>query len=651
LAAGAVLSGPASAADWLPVTDAERNLNAPKVEKDAPAEVLLWRVHVERNEAWLFSSTVYQHYIRIKLFNHFGCQSQGSVRLPASAEGTVSGRTIKLDGRVLPLAKSAISIRDAVVYRGLKSRVVTFALPGLEPGDIIEYKWTENAYDFEPTLWSDFGWSYAPCVRLQLSRDIPVEQVTYFIRGLSTIGPSPVTLNAVPFQTELPSLKKGKGGFYTVSMEDVPAAADEPMMPPEAQAKPWLLLHYIFYEKTPEQYWKGIGKDTFGLGKRVLKPDADIRRAAAEAVGGATDPQDQLARIALYCRAKIKSLAAGDVTEQQRRKARQSWFPGDVLKRGLGTDSEVNVLFAALAAAARFDARLAMVADRGDIPFRPALVDADLLPRAATAVKLGGVWSFWNAADRELPPDTLPWQAEGVLALIGDPDTPLFVPTPFSGPEKSVTSRTASFELKEDGTLQGTVRLTYSGHDAAQRRKEWKTESAAKREESVREAVRKQYDAAQLSEVRVENADGAERPLECSYLVTIPGYAQKTGKRMFLQMDYFDRGQPARFAANSRRYPVFFDYAWTEEDQVIVKVPPGYSLESPEAPGPVDLGEIGSYEVTVMAGAGKLVQQRKLVFAHGGRLVFPVAAYPQLKQAFDAIHEGDQHALALRQTD
>jgi hypothetical protein len=74
-------------------------------------------------------------------------------------------------------------------------------------------------------------------------------------------------------------------------------------------------------------------------------------------------------------------------------------------------------------------------------------------------------------------------------------------------------------------------------------------------------------------------------------------------------------------------------------------------LESPEAPGPVDLGEIGSYEVTVMAGAGKLVQQRKLVFAHGGRLVFPVAAYPQLKQAFDAIHEGDQHALALRQTD
>ena len=445
-------------------------------------------------------------------------------------------------------------------------------------------------------------------------------------------------------------MSKGKGGFYTISMENLPAAIDEPMMPPDAQAKPWLLLHYIFLEKTPEQYWKGTGKDTFGLGKRVLKPDAEIRRAAVEAVGGATDPQEQLARIALYCRARIKSLAANDVTSEERRKAKESWWPKDALRRGLGTDSEVNLLFAAIAIAAGFDARLVMVADRGDIAFSPSQVDADLLPRAATAVQLGGVWRFWNAADRELPPDMLPWQAEGVLGLIGDPDTPLFVPTPFSGPEKSVTSRTASFELKEDGTLQGLVRLAYSGHAAAERRKEWKAQSAANREESVREAVRKQFDAAQVSEVKVENVDGAERPLECSYLVTIPGYAQKTGKRMILQMDYFDRDQPARFASSSRHYPVFFDYAWTEEGEVTVKVPPGYSLENPEAPGPLDLGEIGSYKVTVLAGAGKLVQQRKLVFGRGGSLVFPVAVYPQLKQAFDAIHERDQHALALRQS-
>ena len=31
---------------WLPITDAERNMKAPVVEKDAGVEALFWRVHV-----------------------------------------------------------------------------------------------------------------------------------------------------------------------------------------------------------------------------------------------------------------------------------------------------------------------------------------------------------------------------------------------------------------------------------------------------------------------------------------------------------------------------------------------------------------------------------------------------------------------------
>ena len=32
--------------NWLPVSDAERDLKTPRVDKDAGAEILLWRVHV-----------------------------------------------------------------------------------------------------------------------------------------------------------------------------------------------------------------------------------------------------------------------------------------------------------------------------------------------------------------------------------------------------------------------------------------------------------------------------------------------------------------------------------------------------------------------------------------------------------------------------
>jgi hypothetical protein len=349
-----------------------------------------------------------------------------------------------------------------------------------------------------------------------------------------------------------------------------------------------------------------------------------------------------------YCQARIKDVAGDDITQRQREKAAQNRTPSDTLKRGLGTTSDVRMLFLALASAAGFDARLARLVDRSDIVFNPALLDVNLLPLAAVAVKLGERWRFYDAAARELPPGMLSWQAEGVPALISDPVQAVIATTQLSEPETSVTSRTGTFELQEDGSIAGEVRLAYTGHSAAERRQALKTESPAQREEDLRDAVRGQFESAEVSKVKIENIEDAEQPLAYSYRVKVPAYAQRTGKRLFLQPGYFERGEPARFASAQRRYPVFFDYAWTEQDRITVKVPEGYVLENPQAPGPVKLGEAGEYEVTVLASAGKVVYQRKLVFGHGGRLSFPVDLYPFLKHKFDAIHDTDQRVLTLR---
>ncbi len=642
----------AVAADWLPVTDAERRLGAPRVEKDAAAEVLFWDVHVVQAQHILFPLTTLEHYIRIKVFTQRGCETQGTVSLPESAAGTVSGRTIKRDGRILELSKDAVSVRDAVVVPGAGRRMVVFVLPAVEPGDIVEYRWSESRFSFSRTPWSETGYSFLPHVRLDFQRDIPVQQVRYFIRATvpDEIRYEPPVLSTAVFQAKLPPLVKAKGGFYTTSMDNVPSYVEEPTMPPEAQAKPWMLLHYIEAKKTPEEYWRDKGREIFGYVKRVVVVDGQVRRAEAEAAAGAKDPEDTLARLARYCRAKIKDEADDDAIGPHRTRARQNSSPAEILKRGLGTPSNVNVLFAGMAQAAGFETRVAMVADRGDIPFSPALVDVDLLPREAIAVKLGEQWRFYDVGARGLPPGMLPWQEEGVPALVSDPKQAVFAKTQLSGPEKSVTSRNGTFELKEDGTLEGEVRLAYTGHSAAERRTALKTESPAQREEGLRDSVRKQFEGAEVSSVKVDNIEDAEQPLTCSYRVKVPAYAQTTGKRISLQLGYFERDQPARFPAAGRRYPVVFDYAWTEEDQITVKVPAGYDLENSEAPSPLNLGEAGEYEVTAGAGAGRLVYHRRLVFGRGGRLVFPVASYLPLKQVFDAIHERDQRTLTLRQS-
>ena len=103
---------------WLPVTDAERNLKTPLVDKNAGVEALFWRVHV-RDEMLSGQELqrVFYHYVRLKIFDEKGKEKASIIELPFSDKEHimyVSGRTIKADGSELDLKKESVFERDLV---------------------------------------------------------------------------------------------------------------------------------------------------------------------------------------------------------------------------------------------------------------------------------------------------------------------------------------------------------------------------------------------------------------------------------------------------------------------------------------------------------------------------------------------------------
>src|SRR5215813_14721093 len=99
-------SAPPEFVEWLPITDADRALKASTVEKDAGAEILLWRVHVVDEYLSADLQRVLYHYIRLKIFDASGKEKVGTVDLPYKDNGgilDVAGRTIKADGTILEL--------------------------------------------------------------------------------------------------------------------------------------------------------------------------------------------------------------------------------------------------------------------------------------------------------------------------------------------------------------------------------------------------------------------------------------------------------------------------------------------------------------------------------------------------------------------
>jgi Domain of Unknown Function with PDB structure (DUF3857)/Transglutaminase-like superfamily len=434
---------------WLPVTDEQRNMKAPMVEKDAGVEALFWNVHVldELVGGQDIRRTFY-HYVRLKIFDEKGKERASTIDIPVGENTSimyVKGRTIKADGAEVGLKSDSVYERDLIRVGRTRLKVKSFAMPGVEPGAIVEYRWQE--------LRSDPRILYT---RLQFQREFPVQKVTYFMRPLPRDYTS-YSMSIWPFNCRPSALKLEDDGYQSTSVENVPAFRDEPMMPGEPNVRPWALLFYKDDGKRePEKYWDNTGKDLYNrLLKPALKANDEVKQAAAGAIEGASTDEQKVVALVKYIRKNLRNVFSAEVTEAERAKILKQMPKNrertavEVFKQGIGSSDELNMLFAAMATSVGLEARPALVGDREDMIFVPTMTDRYFLRNIDMAVNIGGKWKLYDVSARLLPANMLSWREEGMQALLSDSKKPVFVAAPLSPPEASAVNRTAAFTLLE----------------------------------------------------------------------------------------------------------------------------------------------------------------------------------------------------------
>jgi hypothetical protein len=635
----------AAAEDWKVVDPAELALKTPTVEKEADAEGLFWEVRIDDSPD---GDLIFTHYLRVKVFTDRGRESQSKIDLPfGNFYGSevkikdIAARTIKSDGSIVELKKEDIFERTIVKVSGLKVKARSFAMPSVEPGCIIEYRWREVRVK-----------STAHYLRLQFQRDIPVRRVQYLIKPYDYEG---LSFNSVTMHGQSSPWVKEKNGFYSTTMTNMPAMQEEAYMPPEDQVKTWMLVYYKRGDARPDpdKYWSEIGKTFYEDNKSLIKPNDEVKKLAASLIAEAKTDDEKLQRLFDYCRTNIKNAGndASGLSTEEREKLKDNKSPADTLKRGIGYGRDIDTLFAALANAAGFDARIALSPDRGDLFFDKGLPNSYFIDPRNIAVNVGGTWKFFNPGYNYIPYGMLLWREEGEQALITDPKQPLWVETPMSPPDKSQIKRRATLKLTDDGTLEGDVSIQYSGHWAIERKEEIDEESETQRVDRLKSEVKEQMSAAEITDIKIENVTDHVKPLVYTFHVRVPGYAQRTGKRIFVQPAFFQRGVEPLFATGGRRHPIYFHFPWSEDDQVHIELPPGYALDNADAPAPFGSGKISEYRpaLSVTSDGKTLVYKRTFFFGGGNAVLFPLETYPAMKGYFDQLHKQDNHNIALKQ--
>ena len=198
--------------DWRPVTPEEIASKAPVVEPDADAEAILWEVKIDDSSESGFSL---KHYVRVKIYTERGREKYSKFDIPFEKGLKIkdlAARVIKSDGSIVEVKNEDIFEREIVKAGGRKIKAKSFAVPNIEPGVIVEYRYKE--------AYSSGG---ARGLHIDFQKDIPVQRLAYYYKPFAGNSPKYQSYNFTDTK-----FIKDKDGYWLALRTDVPSLKEEP---------------------------------------------------------------------------------------------------------------------------------------------------------------------------------------------------------------------------------------------------------------------------------------------------------------------------------------------------------------------------------------------------------------------------------------
>lgn len=628
---------------WLPVTQQDWAIKEVPYNPGASAIQLYLHYYKDDNDKFI---SVYK---RIKILREAG-KKYADIEIeidPGQSFKQMTARTLHPDGSIVEFQGKPFE-KTIIKARGVKYLARTFTMPGVTVGSIIEYMYTVTL----------------PRRLVDTISDWPVQSNLFTVKedllfkpyqGLVMVptewaSSAPKSRVAYTYfnQVDPKTPQKKSGNLMELQLENVPAFDGEEYMPPEADYKPAVIFYYGGRETaSPDLFWEEWRKLGTEYLDKFIGNYSEINNLATDLTRNETDPEKKLRK--LYARAQqIRNLSferERTMEEEKKEGLKHNTSVRDVLEHRYGNSYDVNRFFVALARGAGFDASILYVSARNRRTFNKLLLWLGQVNDEAALVKVGGKEVILDPGTKYCPYGLLRWKNTSATAFRLAKSGDAFITTP--APQSSVTRRVARMSLASDGSAKGEVTVEWMGEDSLERRLEALNTDEAGRRKSLEDEFMASLPNGTTA--KLQSSDGwqeSEKPLIARFAVEVPSFAAVTGKRILAPAYLFSPVQKSMFAPEFRHYPIVFSYPFVEEDEFIIKLPEGYSMEVTPYHRKAGLG-YGSYEIGSSLQDNQLTVQRTLRL---DRMRFQSDEYLELKGFFGIVQAGDGEQAVLQST-
>ena len=302
--------------------------------------------------------------------------------------------------------------------------------------------------------------------------------------------------------------------------------------------------------------------------------------------------------------------------------------------------------FLALVRAAGLEAYEVWVADRSNYFFTPALMEDTKLDENVILVKLNGKDAYFDPGYVFTPFGLLPWSETGVQGLRLDKDGGSWVQTMLPESSASRIERKAELSLvKETGSLEGKLTVTYTGLEGMRRRIEERNADDTERKKFLEDEVRGFIPAAVEVELTSQPDWKSSAPsLVAEFNLKIPGWASGAGRRALVPVGIFSAEEKHVFDHANREHAIYFEFPSQRVDDVSIALPPGWQISSLPQPQNQD-GHVIAYTMKVENQNGKLHLSRSL---NVDFLLLDKKYYAALRNFYQEVRTGDEEQVVVQ---